>query len=56
MDPHVHTHIAEMLYIMQLNPQFKFYVLQQAYTNELNDQLSAADTEDYSDLSDLVDE
>ena len=54
MDPHIHTPLAEMLYIMQLNPQF--YVFQQAYTNELNDQLSAADTEDYSDLPDLVDE
>ena len=44
----------DMLFIVQYNPQF--YVLQQAFTNELNDQLSAADTEDYSDIPDLVDE
>ncbi len=54
MDQHIHTSITEMLFIIQINPQF--YVFQQAYTNELNDQLSAADTEDYSDLPDLVDE
>lgn len=57
MDPHVHTPIAEMLFnvfIVQYNPQFN--VLQQAYTDAFNDQLSAADTEDYSDLPDLEDE
>ncbi len=54
MDSHIHTPITEMLLIMQINPQF--HVFQQAYTNELNDQLSSADTEDYSDLPDLVDE
>ncbi len=52
MDQQVHT--AEMLFIVQYNPQF--YVFQQVFTNELNDQLSAADTEVYSDLPDLVDE
>jgi hypothetical protein len=53
MDPHVHTPIAEILYVVQYNPQF--FVFQQAYTDAFNDQLSAADTEDYSDLPDLVD-
>ena len=43
-----------MLFIVQYNPQF--YVFQQVFTNELNDQLSSADTEAYSDLPDLVDE
>ncbi len=53
MDPHVHTPIAEILYVVQYNPQL--FVFQQAYTDAFNDQLSAADTEDYSDLPDLVD-
>ncbi len=53
MDPHVHTPIAEIYYVVQYNPQF--FVFQQAYTDAFNDQLSAADTEDYSDLPDLVD-
>jgi hypothetical protein len=54
MDPHVHTPIAEMLFILQDNIQFN--VLHQVYTDAFNDQLSAADTEDYSDLPDLEDE
>jgi hypothetical protein len=54
MDQHIHMHIAEMMFIVQYNPQF--YIFQQAYTDELNDQLSAADTEDYADMPDLVDE
>ena len=54
MDQHIHMHIAEMMFIVQYNPQF--YIVQQAYTDELNDQLSAADTEDYADMPDLVDE
>jgi hypothetical protein len=53
MDPHVHTPIAEMLFVVQYNPQF--FVLQQAYTDASDDQLSAANTEDYSDLPELVD-
>ena len=53
MDPHIHTPIAEILYVVQYNPQF--FVFQQAYTDAFNDQLSAADTEDYSDVPDLVD-
>ena len=32
------------------------YVVQQMYTDVFNDQLSDADTEDYSDLPELVDE
>jgi hypothetical protein len=32
------------------------YVDQQMYTDVFNDQLSDADTEDYSDLPELVDE
>jgi hypothetical protein len=54
MDQHIHMHIAEMMFIVQYNPQF--YIFQQAYTDTLNDQLSAADTEDYADMPDLVDE
>ncbi len=53
MDPHVHTHIAEILFVVQYNPQL--FVFQQAYTDAFDDQLSAADTEDYSDVPDLVD-
>ena len=52
MDPHIHMFIHEMLYIAQYNPQF--YVDQQMYTDAYNDQLSDADTEDYSDLQELV--
>ena len=54
MDQHIHMHIAEMMFIVQYNPQF--YVFHQVFTNELNDQLSAADTEECSDLPDLADE
>lgn len=57
MDLHVNTPIAEMLFnvfIVQYNPQFN--VPQQSSTDVSNDQLSAADTEDYSDLPDLEDE
>ena len=57
MDPHVHTPIAEMLFnvfIVQYNPQFN--IPHQSNTDVSNDQLSAADTDDYSDLPDLEDE
>jgi hypothetical protein len=54
MDPHIHIFIHEMFYVMQYNAHF--YVDQQMYTDAFNDQLSNADTEDYSDLPELVDE
>jgi hypothetical protein len=53
MDPHVHMSLDEMELIVQYNPQFIFF--QQAYSDASDDQLSAADTEDFSDLPDLVD-
>ena len=55
MDPHVHAFFTEemMMYITQYNPQV--FIFQQAHTYDTDDQLSAADTADYSDLPDLVD-
>ena len=55
MDLHIHMFIHETLYVMrQYDPQF--YLFEQMYTDSFNDQLSDADTVDYGELPDLIDE
>ena len=55
MELHIHMFIHETLYVMrQYNPQF--YIFEQMYTDSFNDQLSDADTVDYGELPDLIDE